>query len=206
MARSKSSENWLREHFDDAYVKKSREEGYRSRASYKLLEIQKKDELIKPGMTVIDLGASPGSWSQVVTNLVGPKGMIFASDVLPMDSIEGVNFIQGDFTDQAVYDLLIEKLAGTAVDLVISDMAPNISGVKEIDQPRAIYLSELALEIARSVLRPGAYFLVKVFQGEGLEAFQAQVRNSFSVVKVRKPRASRARSREIYLLAKGFMG
>jgi len=206
MARSKNSEKWLREHFDDSYVKKSRAEGFRSRASYKLLEIQKKDRLIKPGMTVIDLGASPGSWSQVVANLVGPKGVIFANDLLPMDHIEGVNFIQGDFTDQALYDLLIEKLAGTAVDLVISDMAPNISGVKEIDQPRAIYLSEIALDLARSVLKPGANFLVKVFQGEGLEAFQTEIRSSFSTVKVRKPRASRSRSREIYLLAKGFTG
>ena len=206
MVRSKNSKQWLREHFDDAYVKKRRADGYRSRASYKLLEVQGKDRLIKSGMTVIDLGASPGSWSQVAVDLVGIKGKVISSDILPMDHIEGVNFIQGDFTEKAICDLILKELAGFTVDLVISDMAPNISGIKEIDQPRAMHLSELALDMAKSVLKLDAHFLVKVFQGEGFKAFQSDLENSFKVIKIRKPRASRARSREIYVLAKGFLG
>ena len=206
MVRSKNSKQWLREHFDDAYVKKRRADGYRSRASYKLLEVQGKDRLIKSGMTVIDLGASPGSWSQVAVDLVGTKGKVISSDILPMDHIEGVNFIQGDFTEKAICELILKELAGFTVDLVISDMAPNISGIKEIDQPRAMHLSELALDMAKSVLKLDAHFLVKVFQGEGFKAFQSDLENSFKVIKIRKPRASRARSREIYVLAKGFLG
>ena len=206
MVRSKNSKQWLREHFDDAYVKKRRADGYRSRASYKLLEVQGKDRLIKSGMTVIDLGASPGSWSQVAVDLVGTKGKVISSDILPMDHIEGVNFIQGDFTEKAICELILKELAGFTVDLVISDMAPNISGIKEIDQPRAMHLSELALDMAKSVLKLDGHFLVKVFQGEGFKAFQSDLENSFRAIKIRKPRASRARSREIYVLAKGFLG
>lgn len=204
MARSKSSRQWLKEHFSDAWVKRSQEEGYRSRASYKLLELQQRDRFIKPGMTVIDLGAAPGGWSQVVANIVGPAGRVIACDLLPMDAVPGVQFIQGDFTDSAVLERLMAELDGARADLVISDMAPNISGVKDIDQPRAMYLAELALDLAKSILSPGAYFLVKVFQGEGFETFQQDLRKSFKSVKARKPAASRARSREIYLLAAGF--
>lgn len=206
MARTKTSKQWLKEHFEDEYVKRSREEGYRSRASFKLLEIQEKDHLLKPGMTVIDLGAAPGGWSQVAARLVGAKGKVLASDILPMEPLPGVEFIRGDFTEEAVLASLLESMGGARADLVISDMAPNMSGMKGVDQPRVMYLAELALDLARSVLAENAYFLVKVFHGEGLEAFQNGLRDSFKKVKVRKPAASRARSSEIYLLAEGFRG
>ncbi len=204
MARSKSSKQWLREHFDDAYVKQSQEQGYRSRASFKLLEIQEKDQLIRPGMTVVDLGAAPGGWSQVATELVGEHGRVIASDILPMDALPGVEFVEGDFTEADVLERLLAALDGSAADLVISDMAPNMSGMKEIDQPRAMYLAELALELAQSVLKPGAYLLVKVFQGAGFDAYRRQLQGCFESVKSRKPGASRARSREVYLLGSGF--
>jgi 23S rRNA (uridine2552-2'-O)-methyltransferase len=204
MARSKSSKQWLREHFDDSYVRRSQEDGYRSRASYKLLEIQEKDQLIRPGMTVIDLGSAPGGWSQVAAALVGEKGKVLASDILPMDSLAGVEFIQGDFTEQPVLDEILARLGDTGADLVISDMAPNLSGMKEMDQPRAMYLAELALDLAKTTLHDGAYFLVKVFQGEGFEHFHGQLKECFQSVKTRKPGASRQRSREIYLLGAGF--
>jgi 23S rRNA (uridine2552-2'-O)-methyltransferase len=206
MARTKTSKQWLKEHFEDEYVKRSQELGYRSRASFKLLEIQDKDRLIRPGMTVVDLGAAPGGWSQVAARLVGAKGRVLASDILPVDPLPGVEFIQGDFTEEAVLGKLLDALGDKGADLVISDMAPNMSGMKGVDQPRAMYLAELALDLARSVLAPGAYFLVKVFHGEGLETYQADLRASFDKVKVRKPAASRARSSEIYLLAEGFHG
>ena len=204
MSRSKSSKQWLKEHFDDVYVKRSQEEGYRSRASYKLLEMQEKDGFIKTGMAVVDLGAAPGGWSQVIAKLVGDRGRVISSDILPMDSVAGVNFVQGDFTEQKVFDKLSNCLDDGRADLVISDMAPNMSGVKDIDQPRMMYLSELALHFARSILKPKGCFLVKTFQGEGFEGFQKDLRHSFRTVKARKPWASRARSREIYLLAAGF--
>lgn len=206
MPRSKTSKRWLKEHFDDAYVKRSQEEGYRSRASYKLLEIQKQDELIKPGMTVVDLGAAPGGWSQVAAEFVGVQGRVLACDLLPMDAMAGVEFIQGDFTEQSVLDALLAALGGAQADLVMSDMAPNLSGMKEVDQPRAMYLAELALDLAESILKPEAYFLVKMFQGEGFDAFRSQVQQRFQMVKIRKPDASRQRSREVYLLAAGFRG
>jgi len=206
MARSKSSKQWLKEHFDDSYVKRSQDEGYRSRASYKLLEIQEKDRLIAPGMTVVDLGAAPGGWSQVAAQLVGDRGKVLASDILPMDPIANVTFVQGDFSDHAILNELLKNLDGAAADLVISDMAPNMSGVKEIDQPRAMYLAELALEMAKSALKPGGTLLVKVFQGAGFDAYRKQLQSSFKVVKSRKPGASRPRSRENYLLAAGFKG
>lgn len=206
MAQSKTSKGWLKEHFDDEYVRRSQEDGLRSRASYKLLEIQEKDKLIKRGMTVVDLGAAPGGWSQVAANLVGDAGRVVASDILPIDHLAGVEFLQGDFTEQGVLDQLLEMLPEGGADLVMSDMAPNMSGMRDIDQPRVMYLAELALDLARSVLRPGAYFLVKVFHGEGLREYENELKSSFATLKVRKPKASRARSSEIYLLASGFRG
>lgn len=202
--RSKSSGKWLREHFDDVWVKRARQEGWRSRAVYKLLEIDQKDRLIRPGMTVVDLGAAPGSWSEVAAKKTGHKGRVVALDILPMDSIAGVEFIEGDFREQAVYDRLLETLGDVPVDLVISDMAPNISGLKAVDQPRAMYLAELALELAEKVLKPGGDFLVKVFTGEGLDEYKKTMRSAFEKIIVRKPAASRPRSREIYLLARGY--
>lgn len=206
MARSKTSKNWLKEHFDDVYVRRAKEEGYRSRASFKLLEIQEQDKLIRRGMTVVDLGAAPGGWSQIAARLVGEKGQIIASDILPIDSLPGVEFLQGDFTEEAVLQSLLELLVDAQADLVISDMAPNMSGMKDIDLPRVMYLAELALDLARTVLKPDGAFLVKVFHGEGYEELQRELKSSFDSVKVRKPKASRARSSEIYLLAAGFRG
>ncbi|MCP5347264.1 MAG: 23S rRNA (uridine(2552)-2'-O)-methyltransferase RlmE [Gammaproteobacteria bacterium] len=205
MARSKSSKGWLKEHFDDAYVKKSRDQGYRSRASFKLLEILDRDRLIRPGMTVLDLGAAPGGWSQVAAAIAGPSGKVIASDILAMEPLADVQFIQGDFTENAVYEQILAALGEARVDLVVSDMAPNLSGMKEIDQPRVLYLAELALEMARTVLKQNGALLVKVFQGSGLDAYQQDLRSSFQSVKVRKPQASRARSAELYLLAEGFI-
>ncbi len=204
MSRSKSSKGWLQEHFDDEYVKRSVSDGYRSRASYKLLEINEKDKILRPGMTVVDLGAAPGGWSQVAAKSVGFKGRVVASDILAMDGIAGVEFLQGDFTENSVVEELLSILDGATADLVISDMAPNMSGMNDIDQPQVMYLAELALDLARTILRPGAYLLVKVFQGEGFAEYQKELKASFESVKVRKPKASRARSREIYLLAAGF--
>ena len=202
--RSKSSGQWLREHFDDVYVKRAQQQGYRSRAVYKLLEIDKKDRLIRPGMTVVDLGSAPGSWSEVAAKQVGHKGRVVALDILPMDSIAGVEFIEGDFREQEIYDQLLEVLGDVPVDLVISDMAPNISGLKAVDQPRAMHLAELALEMAEKVLKQDGDFLVKVFTGEGLDEYKKALRPAFEKIIVRKPDASRPRSREIYLLARGY--
>ncbi len=205
MARKKgSSKSWLREHRDDPYVQRAQKEGYRSRACYKLLEIQEKDRLIRPGMTVIDLGAAPGGWSQVAGRLVGSKGRVIASDILPMDTLENVEIIQGDFTEDAVFEAILAAVGGAPVDLVISDMAPNMSGMTSVDQPRSMYLVELALELARRVLRPGGSFLSKVFQGEGFDELLRDARTSFEKVLTRKPRASRPRSREVYLLARNY--
>ncbi len=204
MVKSKSSRRWLDEHFKDKYVKDISDSGYRSRASYKLLEMQKKDSFMRPGMTIVDLGAAPGGWSQIALSVVGAKGKILATDILPMEPITGVDFIQGDFSNEEVFGDLVSRIGDSPVDLVISDMAPNISGISAIDQPRCIYLAELALEFARSILKPGAYFLVKVFQGEGTDAFKTHILRSFQKVKIRKPNASRARSKEFYFLAEGF--
>jgi len=204
MVKSKSSRRWLDEHFKDKYVKDISDSGYRSRASYKLLEMQKKDSFMRPGMTIVDLGAAPGGWSQIALSVVGAKGKILATDILPMEPITGVDFIQGDFSNEEVFDDLVLRIGDSPVDLVISDMAPNISGISAIDQPRSIYLAELALEFARSILKPGAYFLVKVFQGEGTDAYKALILRYFQKVKIRKPNASRARSKEFYFLAEGF--
>ena len=204
MARSKSSKQWLREHFDDEYVRRSHGGPYRSRASYKLLEMQDKDGLIRPGMTVVDLGAAPGGWSQVAAELVGDEGRIVASDILPMDSIAGVDFVQGDFTDDLVFERLLSVIGEQGADLVISDIAPNMSGIREIDQPRSLGLAELALELAKSILKPEAYFLVKLFNGSDYSGYYRELQSTFDSVKTRKPRASRARSREVYLLGSGF--
>lgn len=204
MARSKSSGRWLDEHFSDPYVKRSQQQGYRSRASFKLLEIQRKDRLIKPGMTVLDLGAAPGGWSQIAAELVGKNGCVIASDILPMAPIEGVEFIQGDFTEDKVYQEILNQLDGRAPDLVISDMAPNMSGIKDVDQPRSMYLVELALDLAVQTLKPGGTLLSKVFQGEGFDELLAQMRSKFDKVQSRKPDASRSRSREQYIIAKGL--
>ncbi len=206
MARSKSSQRWLKEHFDDPFVKQAQKDGYRSRASYKLLEIQEKDHILKNGMTVIDLGAAPGGWSQVVSRIIGEHGRLIASDILPMDSIADVTFIQGDFTDDKVFETLLETINHQPVDLVISDMAPNMSGMRSVDQTKAMLLCELALDMALKVLKPGGCFLIKIFQGEGFDAYLQMVRQSFDKVQIRKPNSSRDRSREQYLLAKGFKG
>lgn len=204
MKKSKSSRRWLDRHFNDAYVKQAQKEGYRSRAAFKLLELQEKDRLLKPGQVVVDLGAAPGGWSQVAERLVGDKGRVVALDILPMDSIAGVDFIQGDFREEEPLQQLRDLLAGQPVDLVISDMAPNVSGVNAVDQPRAMYLCELALEFAREVLRPGGGFVVKVFQGEGFDQYVREMRSSFRRVVTRKPDASRSKSREVYLVAGNY--
>ena len=211
MAKTKSSKRWLNEHFEDHWVKQAQQAGYRSRAAFKLIEINEKDKLIRPGMVVVDLGAAPGGWCQIAEPLVGNKGMVFALDILPMPALPRVHFIQGDFTgDESLGELesLMEESgvssAGTAgVDLVLSDMAPNISGMDAIDQPRAMHLADLAADFALQHLRPGGNFLVKVFQGQGFDEYLRGLRAAFNKVITRKPKASRQRSREVYLLAKG---
>ncbi|MEA5445824.1 23S rRNA (uridine(2552)-2'-O)-methyltransferase RlmE [Gammaproteobacteria bacterium AB-CW1] len=205
MGRKSSSRRWLREHHSDEHVLRARREGWRSRAAFKLEEIDRKDRLLKPGMTVVDLGAAPGGWTQYVARKLDGKARIFALDRLPMDSFTGTRFIQGDFTEQAVLDALLAELGeDRSVDLVLSDMAPNMSGMKGVDQPAAMYLAELALDLAAQVLRPGGDFLVKTFQGEGFDEFLADLRSRFGKVQVRKPKASRDRSPEVYLLARNY--
>ena len=206
MARSKSSSRWLEEHVNDPFVKKAQMDGYRSRASYKLLEINAKDKLIQPTMTVMDLGSAPGGWSQVATDLVGHKGRVIASDILPMDAVAGVKFIQGDFTENAVFEEIMAVLGDAKVDVAISDMAPNISGVNAADQAASMYLIELALDMASQVLKPKGSFVAKVFHGGGYDGYVKAVREQFDKVVVRKPDSSRARSREVYLVGKGFRG
>ncbi|WP_138435687.1 23S rRNA (uridine(2552)-2'-O)-methyltransferase RlmE [Marinobacter shengliensis] len=206
MARSKSSNRWLEEHVNDPFVKQAQQDGYRSRASYKLLEINEKDRLIQPTNLVVDLGSAPGGWSQVAAKLVGHKGRVVASDILPMDAIAGVEFIQGDFTEQAVFDQIMAILDGARADVVISDMAPNISGVNAADQAASMYLVELALDMACQILKPKGSFVAKVFHGEGYDDYVKAMREVFAKVVVRKPDSSRARSREVYLVGKGFKG
>lgn len=203
MARSKSSGEWLKEHFDDYYVNKAKQEGWRSRAIYKLQEIDEKDRLFQAGMTVIDLGAAPGGWSQWTTHKVGDKGRVYALDILPVEPFAGVTFIQGDFQEDEVYQNLIDALQGREVDLVMSDMAPNMSGNKGIDIPRAMYLVELTIDLADQVLKQGGDLLVKVFQGEGYDQLVKTLRANYQKVVTRKPKASRPRSKEVYLLARG---
>lgn len=204
MARSKSSQRWLKQHFSDPYVKRAHQEGLRSRSAYKLLEIQEKNKLIKPGMVVVDLGAAPGGWSQLAAKLVGEKGKVYALDILPMPPLPEVDFIQGDFRDDAVLQQLLDHLQSTPVDLVISDMAPNLSGMRTVDQPRAMYLAELALDFAQRVLKPKGGFIIKTFQGEGFEAYLQLLRQLFKSVSIRKPAASRGASAEVYLVATGY--
>jgi len=204
MGRSKSSSRWMQEHFEDEYVKMAQAQGYRSRAVFKLKEIQDKDQLIKPGMNIVDLGAAPGGWSQFARQLLGKKNKLVALDILPMDALDGVDFIQGDFREEMVLEQLFAVLQGAPVNLVMSDMAPNMSGNKGVDLPRAIYLGELALDAAKTVLSKDGSFLVKLFHGEGFESFHNEVQRHFSKVVIRKPKASRPRSNEVYILAKGF--
>ena len=203
MAKSKNR-SWIKQHVKDPYVKQSQVDGYRSRASYKLLEIVEKDRLIRSGMTVVDLGSAPGGWSQVAARLVGHTGRVHALDLLPMDSIAGVDFIQGDFTEEGIFDELLKLIENRPVDLVISDMAPNLSGNKAVDQPAVMYLAELAVELAEKVLTSDGVFIAKLFQGQGFDPFVLQVRTLFNGVSIIKPDASRSRSREVYLVAKGL--
>lgn len=202
--RSASSSRWLKEHFDDHYVQKAQKQGLRSRAVFKLEEIQQRDKILRPGQVVVDLGAAPGGWSQYVADLQNGNGEVIACDILDMDPIAGVDFLQGDFREEAVLNALLERIGGANVDVLLSDMAPNFSGTDAVDQPRSMYLVELALEMCRSVLKPGGAFVVKVFQGEGSDVFLKEVRQAFTTVKVRKPDSSRARSREVYLVATGY--
>jgi len=196
----------LQEHVSDPYVKQAQKDGYRSRSSYKLIELNEKDRLIRPGMLIMDLGSAPGGWSQVAGKLVGEKGRVLATDILPMDAVKNVDFIQGDFTDEAVVNQILEALNGAKPDLIISDIAPNITGIESADQGTSIYLVELALDMVRRVLKPKGNFVVKVFQGTGSDAYLKDVRTSFEKVSVRKPKASRPRSREVYVVARGFKG
>lgn len=202
--RTESSRRWLREHFNDPYVKQAQKEGYRSRAVYKLLEMHERYKLFKPGMSVVDLGAAPGGWSQVVAKLIKPKGQIIALDLLPIEPIPGVDFIQGDFSDEAVLATLQERLPSPKVDWVLSDIAPNMSGNESVDMPRSMYLCELALDFALQTLKPEGGFLIKVFQGAGFDALLSDIKRSFKTVVIRKPKASRDRSREVYILAREF--
>ena len=202
MKRTQTSKAWMHEHVNDPYVLRARREGYRSRAAYKLLELDERDSLLKPGMTVVDLGATPGGWSQVASQKIGASGRLIALDILDMQPLHNVSFIRGDFREEAVLGELVNALAGRRIDLVISDMAPNISGINLSDQARAMHLAELALEFALDHLRSGGAFVVKVFQGEGLDDFVQQMRCDFQRVLSRKPLASRGRSNEIYLIGK----
>ncbi len=203
MAKSKNR-SWIKQHVKDPYVQKSQKDGYRSRASYKLLEIICKDPLIRPGMTVVDLGSAPGGWSQVAMELVGHEGHVHALDLLPMDGIAGVDFILGDFTEDQILQELLTLIDKRPVDLVISDMAPNLTGSKAVDQPTSIYLVELAVDLACKVMKPEGVFIAKLFQGEGFDEFVRHVRTLFNTVSMRKPDASRSKSREVYMVAKGL--
>ncbi|HNR23298.1 MAG TPA: 23S rRNA (uridine(2552)-2'-O)-methyltransferase RlmE [Steroidobacteraceae bacterium] len=202
--RTRSSAGWLREHFTDPYVKRAHAEGWRSRAVFKLEEIDRKEKLLAPGMVVLDLGAAPGAWSQYARRRVGRKGRVIASDILPLEPIEGVEFLQGDFRDEAVFEQLLALLPKGGVDVVLSDIAPNMSGMDAIDQPRSMYLCELALDMATRVLKPGGAALIKTFQGAGFQELVAEARRHFGKVKFSKPAASRSRSAELYLLATNY--
>ncbi|MBV4460388.1 MULTISPECIES: 23S rRNA (uridine(2552)-2'-O)-methyltransferase RlmE [Pseudomonas] len=206
MARSKTSLGWLKRHVNDPYVKQAQKDGYRSRASYKLLEVQEKYKLIRPGMSVVDLGAAPGGWSQVTSRLIGGQGRLIASDILEMDSIPDVTFVHGDFTQDEVLARILEAVGNSQVDLVISDMAPNMSGTPAVDMPKAMFLCELALDLAARILKPGGNFLIKIFQGEGFDAYLKDTRQKFDKVQMIKPDSSRDSSREQYLLAWGYRG
>lgn len=204
MAKSTSSARWKQRQARDPYVKKAQAEGWRSRAVFKLSELQGRERLIAPGQVVVDLGAAPGAWSQFARSVVGGRGRVLALDLLPMPPLAGVEFIQGDFRDESVLKELLARLDGVPVDLVLSDMAPNMTGTRVVDQPRAMHLAELALDFASQVLRPGGAMVVKLFQGEGFQEYVAAVRARFAAVKMRKPSASRAGNRETYLVARNF--
>jgi len=204
MAKSKSSKQWLKEHFDDKYVNQAKFDGMRSRAVYKLQEINKRDKIIKSGMTVVDLGAAPGGWSQFAAGILGSKGKVIALDILPMDGLENVEFLQGDFNEPIILERLLKLTGSESVGLVMSDMAPNISGIDSMDQARMMNLAELALDLARQVLRPNGDFLIKMFQGSSVDEFKKELKTAFKKVLIRKPDASRSRSREIYILARGY--
>lgn len=204
MQRSKSSKRWLQEHFNDSYVKRAQAEGYRSRAVYKLQEIDQKEHVFKPGMKIIDLGAAPGGWAQYASRRLGGDGLIIAVDLLPIEPLDRVTFIQGDFREKAVLDALKNALHGASVDVLLSDMAPNMSGTVAVDITRAMYLAELALDTSHELLKTGGTMILKLFHGSGFDALVKDVRRSFERVVIRKPAASRSRSRETYLLAKGY--
>jgi len=206
MPRSKSSNEWLRRHVNDPFVKQAQVDGYRSRSAYKLVELNEKDRLIKPGMRILDLGSAPGGWSQVAGRLVGRKGRVLATDILPMDRVPNVDFIQGDFTDDTIIEQLLGWLDGGKFDLIISDIAPNLSGIDSADQAGSMYLLELALDSVKKMLKPGAAFAAKMFQGSGSDEYVKELRKSFEKVLIRKPQASRKESREVYIVAKGFKG
>jgi 23S rRNA (uridine2552-2'-O)-methyltransferase len=204
MARSRSSNQWLQRHVSDPFVKQAQKDGYRSRSAYKLIQLNEKDHFLHPNTLVVDLGSAPGGWSQVAGRLVGKKGRVVATDILPQDALPNVEFIQGDFTEDAVLARVLESLGGQKPDVIICDIAPNISGIDVSDQAKSIYLVELALDLARQTLKPGGTFVTKVFQGAGSEQYLKAVRKSFGKVHIRKPEASRAESREVYLVAKDF--
>jgi 23S rRNA (uridine2552-2'-O)-methyltransferase len=206
MPRSKSSNQWLSRHVNDPFVKKAQVEGYRSRSAYKLIELNTKDRLIKPGMRIMDLGSAPGGWSQVAGKLVGAKGRVLATDILPMASLANVDFIQGDFTEDATVEKLLAWLGGGKFDLIVSDIAPNITGIDSADQASSMYFLELALDTVRKTLKPGTTFVAKMFQGAGSDQYLKELRTSFEKVLIRKPEASRKESREVYIVAKGFKG
>ena len=204
MSRSRSSKRWLKEHHDDEFVRRARDEGQRSRAVYKLSEIQRRDRVFAPGQVVVDLGAAPGGWSEFARRQVGAGGRVIALDLLPMAPLDGVEYMQGDFTEQATLDALLRRLGADRVDLVLSDMAPNLSGMESVDQPRAMHLAELAFEFARATLAPGGGLVVKLFQGQGFDELLRDWRAAFGSVRTRKPEASRARSNEIYAVCRGL--
>jgi 23S rRNA (uridine2552-2'-O)-methyltransferase len=206
MARSKSSATWMSRHLSDPFVKQAQKDGYRSRSAYKLVELNEKDKLIRPGMRLLDLGSAPGGWSQVAGKLIGEKGRILATDILPMDPLKNVDFIQGDFTEDAIVQQLLDWLDGGRFDLIISDIAPNITGIDVADQATSIYFLELALDTVLKTLKPGATFVAKMFQGTGSDQYLKQLRAHFAKVLIRKPAASRKESREVYVVAKGFKG
>ncbi len=206
MARTKSSANWLSRHVNDPFVKQAQRDGYRSRSAYKLIELNEKDKLIRPGMRVMDLGSAPGGWSQVAGKLVGAKGRVLATDILPMGELKNVDFIQGDFTEDAIVQQVLDWLGEEKFDLIISDIAPNISGIESADQGRSIWFLELALDTVCKTLKPGANFAAKMFQGSGSDEYLKELRKHFAKVVIRKPEASRKKSREVYLVAKEFKG
>ena len=206
MSRTKSSQRWMKEHFDDPYVKKSQKDGYRSRAVYKLEELDQKYQLVKPGCTIVDLGAAPGGWSQYAAYKIGSKGKIFALDILPMDPLPDVDFIQGDFREESVLNQLLDMIGDHKATLVLSDMAPNLSGMSAMDQPRSMLLAEMALEFCEQSLQPGGSHVVKLFQGEGFDQHMQNIRQSFNKAVIYKPKSSRPRSREVFAVATGFKG